>query len=476
MRVIATNNYIIPSTSYQEKQAKKITNPGFTGIFSNKPNAFECVKYGIEALDESSLFIATTNRENSNFNLNQYKDKIDIPVIKTYTLDVTKENNPDWAYKGTNNFAIFKKKDDYYILNLNSLWDINIYKGEYDRETSPLKPGEIRKLESGMKIDVLSTFSDKNQLFFERPKKYNTTNAEKYLDVKTTDAKRINNGTIKNLTSETKTNKNSRVFTFADVGGLDNVLDELKKYVIRPINYPEVFKDIRLNKGILLYGPPRCGKTLIGKALAEEAKVPYKYMNANEFKHAHVGESEAIVRRTFDSLISEPTILFIDEFDAIGKARDGSSNARYDDSLVNQILGSMSDLEKSNMNSFVIAATNRRDLLDKALTATGRFGLHLEVPLPNAEGLEQIYKIHAKNKSFGDDVSLKELIPLMLENSFNGSDIAEMITNGYFNALERLGLNKKMDARTFSYEDLKSIKIVKRDLTSAITKIAKQKL
>lgn len=289
--------------------------------------------------------------------------------------------------------------------------------------------------------------------------------------------KDFNKRSISTLSSSAKTNSTVKNFSFADIGGLDDVIDTMKKYIVRPINYPKVFENIRLNKGILLYGPPRCGKTLLGKALATETGAKYCEMNANEFKNSHVGASEKLVRDVFAQVIAEaPSILFIDEFDAIGKTRDGSSNARYDDSLVNQLLGCMSDLEKNKAPAFVIAATNMKNLIDPALIASGRFGLQLEVPQPNLNGLNQIFDIHSKNQPFDNNVNKEELTRLMFENKFNGSDVAETISDAYFNALERLGMNAKMDANTFCYEDFKKIFLSQEDLLLAIKRIAKQKI
>ncbi len=183
-----------------------------------------------------------------------------------------------------------------------------------------------------------------------------------------------------------------------------------------------------------------------------------------------------MVRSSFAQIMEEPSILFIDEFDSIAKTRQGSQQSVHDDSVVNQFLGCMSDLEKSNVISFVIAATNRKDLLDGAMTSSGRFGLHLEIPMPDEKALEAIYAIHAKGKNYDKDVSVPELITEMKDNNFNGSDVAEMISIGYFNALERLGMNAKMDAGTFTMQDLKKISIAREDLISAIKKIAEQKV
>ncbi len=442
-------------------------------------DAKELFKYGIEAIDDNTLFIATNNRKDTNIILNRYKENIEIPIFKTYILEVNQGNSEIWHKELDTNFAIYKKNDEYYIMGLGSIFGVFLDKpGE---KSSMLKPGEVKKLSPDTIIQFgLSSINGENATVrFEIPEKFNPENADKFLEKKITLDPTVHNANAIAAITKKVNNKKDKIkkeFTFADIGGLDHVIEDLRKFVIRPINYPEVFENIRLNKGILLYGPPRCGKTLIGRALANEAGIDFKYMNASEFTKSTHGASEEKARDVFQELMEKPSILFIDEIDGIGKQRSGSGNAHYDDKFLTQLLGLMSDLEKSNTMSFVMAATNRKDLLDIALLATGRFGLHIEIPLPNAEAMEQIFNIHAKNQNFTDDVSIKDFIPLMLEKNFNGSDIAEMITNGYFNALERLGFNRKMDAKTFTYNDLKSIKISKIDLTKAFEKLAKQKV
>ena len=132
-------------------------------------------------------------------------------------------------------------------------------------------------------------------------------------------------------------------------------------------------------------------------------------------------------------------------------------------------------MEKSKAPAFIVAATNMKNLIDKAMLGTGRFGLHLEVPMPNFEGIKQIFRIHAKNQPIASDVSMETISKQMHDNAFNGSDIAETVSDAYFNALERLGMNEKMDSKKFSFEDLKKIAISKEDFLSAIRRIAEQK-
>ena len=442
-----------------------------------KKDGAELFQYGIDALDNNTLLIVTNDRERSNFVLNRYKDNIDTPIFRSYILDITEENAPYWAEVTDNNFAMYKKDGKYYIMGLGSILGVYIRDTE-TKESGLLKPGEVRELTSKIEIET-SSIKKPTAIKFTIPDKINCENADLYLERKETINTTIHNANavaaiVQNKNQ--KTHKTKKDFTFADIGGLDHIIEDLRKFVIRPVNYPEVFENIRLNKGILLYGPPRCGKTLIGKALANEAGIDFRYMNASEFTKSTHGASEEKARDVFKELMEKPAILFIDEIDGIGKQRSGSGNAHYDDKFLTQLLGLMSDLEKSNTTSFVIAATNRKDLLDTALLATGRFGLQLEIPLPNEEGLGQIFSIHARKQNLEKDVNIQEFIPLMLEAKFNGSDVAELITNGYFNALDRLGLNKKMDAKIFNYNDLKSIKISKADLMKAYHSLVKQKI
>ena len=117
-----------------------------------------------------------------------------------------------------------------------------------------------------------------------------------------------------------------------------------------------------------------------------------------------------------------------------------------------------------------------KKLIDPALLASGRFGLHIEVPMPDLTGLKQIFNIHARKQHIMNDVSVNELAQTMLENKFNGSDVAEMITDAFFNVLERLGLNKKMDNKTFTFSDLEKIALTRNDFIKAIQRITKQKI
>lgn len=476
MRVQAVNTNIVSNQQYA-----RVHNVQFKAFFG-KPNLAEKFQYGLEALDENSILVVTSNPEASDMVLEQCSDKILNPILTKYILKV-KEEDLDKKEKIESDFAVIKHKGTFYALALGATFLTSLIITKPGGEIIPKKhmhsPGSLVPLEKGVSIiaDTFSSDASKHKFLFTPPYRYNPENARKYLEVKQiSDIQEFNKRTIPQLSSFSK-NEERQGLTFEDIGGLDDVIETLKKYVVRPINYPRVFENIRLNKGIMLYGPPRCGKTMLGKALANEVGAAYVEYNANEFKSAQVGASEKAIRDVFDQAIANaPSITFIDEFDSIGKTRDGSSNARFDDPMVNQFLGCMSDLEKSKKPAFIVAATNMKNLIDPALLASGRFGLHLEVPMPNLEGLRQIFNIHSKKQPISGEVSVESIVPKMFAGKFNGSDVAEMISDAYFNALERLGMFAKMDAKTFGFEDFRKILISLCDFEKAISRIVKQKL
>jgi len=482
MQVLPISNNYQYNTKLYKTNASKV--PTFQGLFSKSLQ--DKFNDGVKALDGHSVFIFSdeAHAKYTKYHFNEIAENINIPILKTYTFIASEKELPNSELNVC--FALFKKDDKYYVADLNGIGgglEVAQNVKNYNKDNQ-LKESEIKELTSGDKIVIYrAIFNDKENVIFEfrPPKFYDSAEAEKYMEVHNKFSSqdvvgKFNKATVAEFSRPKSDNKSTeRIFTFDDIGGLDKQKEELRKYVIRPLLYPEVYKNIRLNKGILLYGPPRCGKTLLCKALANEAKVTYKYINANEFISSEVGASEQNIRTTFDKLLSESSILFIDEFDAIGKKREGSSNSRYDDSVVNQLLGSMSDLEKSYTNSFVIAATNRKDLIDNALLSTGRFGLHLEIPMPNEEALNSIYDIYAKNQPLRKDISKPFVVEYMKDNNFNGSDVAEMFSVAYFNALDRLDMNKKMDAKIFRVEDLQKIEVSMSDLMNAIKKIGAQK-
>lgn len=200
-------------------------------------------------------------------------------------------------------------------------------------------------------------------------------------------------------------------FTFENVAGNEEAKESVKD-IIDFLKNPEKYSayGARMPKGIILYGEPGTGKTLLAKAVAGEAGVPFYAMSGSDFVQIYVGVGASRIRQLFKKARSHgKAVIFIDEIDAIGKKRDGSSNGGSDerDQTLNALLTEMSGFNEKE-GIIVMAATNRLDMLDPALLRPGRFDRHIEVSLPDVAAREKILKLHLKNKPVNDDISVKE--------------------------------------------------------------------
>ena len=198
---------------------------------------------------------------------------------------------------------------------------------------------------------------------------------------------------------------------FDDVAGLDEEKEEMIE-IVDFLKKPEKFKKMgaRVPKGVLLYGKPGTGKTLIAKAIAGEADVPFISMSGSEFIEMFAGLGASRVRKLFEKARKlAPCIVFIDEIDAIGSRRTSNSGAETENNqTLNQLLVEM-DGFSSEETIIVLAATNRPEMLDKALLRPGRFDRQITIPVPDLKGRLEILKIHARDKKISDDVNLESI-------------------------------------------------------------------
>lgn len=216
--------------------------------------------------------------------------------------------------------------------------------------------------------------------------------------------------------------------TFNDVAGVDEAKEELED-IVRFLKNPQEFNKMgaRMPKGILLVGPPGTGKTLIARAVAGEAKVPFFYISGSDFVELFVGVGAARVRDLFtQAKANAPAIIFIDEIDAVGRQRGAGLGGGHDEreQTLNQLLVEMDGFDP-RVGIIVMAATNRPDILDKALLRPGRFDKKVILDMPDVKGREQILKIHMKGKPISPDVDIEVLA--RRTPGFSGADLENLI-------------------------------------------------
>ena len=222
--------------------------------------------------------------------------------------------------------------------------------------------------------------------------------------------------------------ENDKKVTFADVAGLQEEKEELAEivdFLKSPKKYVQV--GARIPKGVLLEGPPGTGKTLLAKAVAGEAGVPFFTISGSDFVEMFVGVGASRVRDLFqDARKNAPCIIFIDEIDAVARRRGSGLGGGHDEreQTLNQMLVEM-DGFGVNEGIIVMAATNRKDILDPAILRPGRFDRNVVVGRPDVKGREEILKVHARNKPLGDDVDLKQIA--QTTSGFTGADLENLL-------------------------------------------------
>jgi transitional endoplasmic reticulum ATPase len=237
-----------------------------------------------------------------------------------------------------------------------------------------------------------------------------------------------------------------------EVGGLDRIKNELVQSVEWPLKKPEVFKrmGIKPPRGILLYGPPGCGKTLLARAVATESEANFISVKGPEIFSKWVGESEKAIREVFrKARTAAPAIIFFDELDSIIPRRGaGYSDSGATERVISQLLTEMDGIE-SLQNVVVIAATNRPDILDPAVMRPGRFDRLIDVPAPDSKALMQIFKIHARDMPLSKDVDLQEIA--VKAKGYSGADVEALCREAAMNALRDSIDAKEVTRKDFDY-------------------------
>ena len=246
--------------------------------------------------------------------------------------------------------------------------------------------------------------------------------------------------------------------TYQDIGGIKEQMEEVRETVEMPLRSPEMFEEVGIDppSGVLLHGPPGTGKTMLAKAVANQTDATFIKMAGSELVHKFIGEGAKLVRDLFElARQHEPAVIFIDEIDAIAAKRTESKtsgDAEVQRTMM-QLLSEMDGFEDRG-EIRIIAATNRFDMLDRAILRPGRFDRLIEVPKPNEPGREQIFKIHTRSMNVADDVDFAHLAEIAEDAS--GADIKAVCTEAGMFAIRDDRTEVKLKDFEEAYEKIQS--------------------
>ncbi|MFQ6071228.1 MAG: AAA family ATPase, partial [Methanosarcinales archaeon] len=252
---------------------------------------------------------------------------------------------------------------------------------------------------------------------------------------------------------------------WSDVGGLEDVKKRMKEAIEWPLKHPDSFERIGIKppRGILLYGPPGCGKTLLAKAVANEAGANFILINGPEVFSKWVGESERMIRNVFRRAKQvAPSIIFIDEIDALAPKRGVEIGTRVTEQVVSQLLTEMSGVQELK-DVVILAATNRPDILDSALLRPGRFDRLIYVPSPDEKARLEIFKVHTRNMPL-KGVDIKKLAKIT--EGYSGADIEALVREAALYSLRENIKSKEVNSKHFD----KAIKKIKPSITADMFK------
>lgn len=259
---------------------------------------------------------------------------------------------------------------------------------------------------------------------------------------------------------------------YEDIGGLGKEIRRIREMIELPLKYPQVFERLGIDppKGVLLHGPPGCGKTLIARAVANETDAYFSHLSGPEIMHKFYGQSEANLRRIFEEATSRaPSIIFLDEIDAIAPKREEMGGEKQVEKRVVAQLLALLDGLSSRGQIIVIGATNIPNVLDPALRRPGRFDREIEISIPDKNGRLEILEVHTRGMPLADDVDLGRLSEIT--HGFVGADLEALSREGAMVTLRKIFPNIDFELEEIPYDDLMKLHVTMDDFMEALKEV-----
>jgi len=259
---------------------------------------------------------------------------------------------------------------------------------------------------------------------------------------------------------------------YEDIGGLRKQMQRVREMIELPLRYPEVFERLGIEapRGVLLYGPPGCGKTLLARAVANETDAYFIQVSGPEVIHKFYGESEAHLRKIFEAAQSNaPSIIFLDEIEAIGSKREEVRGDQQVERRVSAQLLALMDGLKERGQVVVIAATNVPDLLDPALRRPGRFDREIIIPVPDTEGRREVLDIHTRGMPLAGDVSIKKLAEIT--HGFSGADLEALAREAAMGVFRTCMPDINFALEKIPYEKIMTLEVKMDDFREAMKEV-----
>ena len=284
---------------------------------------------------------------------------------------------------------------------------------------------------------------------------------------------RVNDNRDDNSESKADSQRSIPDVSFSDIGGLDQIIQQVREVIELPMIAPDIFKYYHLtpHKGILLYGPPGCGKTLIAKAIANEIGAHFIVVNGPEILNKYIGESERNLRNVFENAKkNSPSIIYFDEFDAISQRRDSDDHLSLS-TVVNQLLTLMDGITKNDI--CCIASTNRIDMIDEAIKRPGRFDYVIEIEKPSPEGCLAIFEIHTEQMPVEESFDKAYFVKNNLIG-LTGAEIAFVASEAAYNSIRRTVDMKRVFAGE-GYQLSDQNQVIEFDFINAVKTLKERK-